>query len=210
MTTEKIKEAALALFAARGYEGASMSDIAELVGIRKASIYAHFPSKESLFLAVCEDLLNDYKTRFENMLEEGRGRPAEEVIFCTFAGLLRHSFEDENRAAFWQRFWLFPPPVLKEAIVARLGELYDLVSARLAEVFRTGMTRGAIRKGDAAAMIDTLFCLFDGCLINTICHGPKFLDDRLPGIWETYWTGVCGAPEGGGGQASPDRTAESR
>ena len=38
-------------FVAQGYAGTSMSDLARAVGIRKASLYHHFPSKEALFVA---------------------------------------------------------------------------------------------------------------------------------------------------------------
>ena len=39
---EVILEAATRLFAERGYEGASMADLAELVGLRKASLFHHY------------------------------------------------------------------------------------------------------------------------------------------------------------------------
>lgn len=45
----RIIDAAFENFVAHGYEGASLSAIAEAVGIRKASIYTHFESKDVLF-----------------------------------------------------------------------------------------------------------------------------------------------------------------
>jgi AcrR family transcriptional regulator len=38
-------------FVAHGYAGTSMADLARTVGIQKASLYHHFPSKEALFIA---------------------------------------------------------------------------------------------------------------------------------------------------------------
>lgn len=38
-------------FLTHGYAGASMADLARAVGIQKASLYHHFPSKEALFIA---------------------------------------------------------------------------------------------------------------------------------------------------------------
>jgi AcrR family transcriptional regulator len=49
---EEILDEATQLFAERGYEGTSMADLAEKVGLRKASLFHHFTSKEVLYSAV--------------------------------------------------------------------------------------------------------------------------------------------------------------
>ena len=58
MTSRKdeILDIATRLFAERGYEGASMGDLAERVGLRKASLFHHYPSKDELYCAVLERL----------------------------------------------------------------------------------------------------------------------------------------------------------
>src|SRR5215475_11693621 len=53
-TRERILDAAEALFADRGFEGAALRDVAARVGIRTPSLYNHFPSKEALYAAVLE------------------------------------------------------------------------------------------------------------------------------------------------------------
>ena len=50
---EEIIDAAARVFAARGYHGASTQDIADLLGIRQASLYYHVPSKEAALEIVC-------------------------------------------------------------------------------------------------------------------------------------------------------------
>lgn len=52
---EVLLEIAARHFVQRGFEAASMRDIAADVGIRPSSIYHHFPSKEDLMLAVYEE-----------------------------------------------------------------------------------------------------------------------------------------------------------
>ncbi|MFW6287264.1 MAG: TetR/AcrR family transcriptional regulator [bacterium] len=47
-TRQQIINASLDLFAAKGFSGTSMREIAEQVGIRKSSIYNHFSSKSDL------------------------------------------------------------------------------------------------------------------------------------------------------------------
>ena len=53
-TRERILDAAEALFASRGFEGAAMRDIAAGARLNPASLYNHFTSKQALFEAVLE------------------------------------------------------------------------------------------------------------------------------------------------------------
>ncbi len=50
----EIFAAALRLFQVKGYHGASMQDLADAVGMQKASLYYYFRSKEELLALVCQ------------------------------------------------------------------------------------------------------------------------------------------------------------
>ncbi|MGC6417408.1 MAG: TetR/AcrR family transcriptional regulator [Bradymonadia bacterium] len=60
----KLIELARQVFASAGYAGASLSRIAEAAGIRKASLYHHFDTKEALYLAVMDDVIADLQGVF--------------------------------------------------------------------------------------------------------------------------------------------------
>ena len=62
-TREEILEAALDLFAVNGYEATSISQLADAVGIRKASLYSHFANKQDILDTVIETVLNGYAGR---------------------------------------------------------------------------------------------------------------------------------------------------
>jgi AcrR family transcriptional regulator len=51
--TAEIIEAAARVFAERGFHGATTQDIADVLGIRQASLYYYFPSKEDALEQVC-------------------------------------------------------------------------------------------------------------------------------------------------------------
>ncbi|MDG4825711.1 TetR/AcrR family transcriptional regulator [Asanoa sp. WMMD1127] len=59
-TSDRIREQALALFLDRGYATASLREIADRVGITKASLYYHYPSKQDLLVAVVRPLLTQW------------------------------------------------------------------------------------------------------------------------------------------------------
>ena len=62
-TKEKILEAALSLFAENGYDGTSVEQIANIVGIKAPSLYKHFKGKEDILNA----LIDSAEARYEEM-----------------------------------------------------------------------------------------------------------------------------------------------
>ena len=59
-TKQEILEASLELFSVQGFEATSISQIAGAVGIRKASLYSHFESKQAILDALVKDVLDQY------------------------------------------------------------------------------------------------------------------------------------------------------
>ncbi|MDO5860641.1 TetR/AcrR family transcriptional regulator [Methanobrevibacter sp.] len=60
-TKEKIFEVSLDLFSKKGYDSVSLREIAEEVGIKKSSIYSHYPSKEAILM----DIFDYFTGRFD-------------------------------------------------------------------------------------------------------------------------------------------------
>ena len=61
-TKREILEASLNLFSVQGFEATSISQIAGAVGIRKASLYSHFESKQAILDAIVKEVLEQYGT----------------------------------------------------------------------------------------------------------------------------------------------------
>ena len=59
-TKQEILEASLDLFSVQGFEATSISQIANAVGIRKASLYSHFENKQAILDALVKDVLDQY------------------------------------------------------------------------------------------------------------------------------------------------------
>lgn len=60
-TKQGILDAALELFSVQGYEATSISQLAEAVGIRKASLYSHFENKQAILDALIQTTIGEYK-----------------------------------------------------------------------------------------------------------------------------------------------------
>ena len=59
-TKQEILNAALDLFSVQGFEATSISQIANAVGIRKASLYSHFENKQAILDALIKEVLERY------------------------------------------------------------------------------------------------------------------------------------------------------
>ena len=59
-TKQEILKASLELFSVQGFEATSISQIANAVGIRKASLYSHFDSKQAILDAIVKEVLEQY------------------------------------------------------------------------------------------------------------------------------------------------------
>ena len=59
-TRDEILNVALELFSVNGYEATSISQLADAVGIRKASLYSHFASKQEILDDVVASVLEGY------------------------------------------------------------------------------------------------------------------------------------------------------
>ena len=59
-TKQEILKVSLDLFSIYGFEATSMSKIANTIGIRKASLYSHFESKQAILNEIIDEILEYY------------------------------------------------------------------------------------------------------------------------------------------------------
>jgi TetR/AcrR family transcriptional regulator len=80
-TRRAILRAAEQVFAERGYAGARMDDVAEKVGIKRASMVYYFRDKRSLYLALLDDLFGELLPKHRAALASG-ATARERILGC--------------------------------------------------------------------------------------------------------------------------------
>ncbi len=134
----QILSQATRLFAARGYDGTSVQEIAEAVGIRKPSLLYHFKSKDELRQEVLAEMLAHWNAVLPGLLLKAS---TEERFDSTMEALTEFFIEDPDRARLFLRETLDRP----ERMQAMLGEFVkpwvDLLGGQLERAKAQGLVR---------------------------------------------------------------------
>ena len=150
-TKEKILDAALTLFAENGYDGTSVEQIANIVGIKAPSLYKHYKGKEDILNA----LIDSAETRYEEMFgsEKNIGRvpqSREEFIKVTME---RISFTMRDPIIRKTRMLLVQEQFRNERIseVTTRHQL-DGIQRMFAKIIKGMMDEGIVKNDDPALL----------------------------------------------------------
>src|SRR5262245_32549533 len=148
----EIIAAAAKVFAQRGYHGASTQDIADVLGIRQASLYYYFESKEAALEAVCADGVEDYALRAQTILK-GTEPAADKVAKLVFHHLAPLAERLDFTLVFLRERRFLPDPARGRIRV--LERRYERLIER---IIRQGIASGEFR-ADLDARMATLALL---------------------------------------------------
>jgi len=158
----------------RGMHGASIDLIAERAGYTKGAFYAHFPSKEALFLVMLEEKFAADLERLEAAMV-GAGQPADEARQAA-GEFLRYVDRDPEWPRLYQEFAVHA--ARNDAFRIEFAERQRALRAGMAELFAHWASSFGVEPTvspiDVAAMT---FFMADGFLIDRIID-PE-LDDGL-------------------------------
>jgi TetR/AcrR family transcriptional repressor of nem operon len=195
-TRTKILNAAQRLIQTHSFEGFSFQDLANEVGIRKASLYHHFDSKDAIAVAVLKRAAGWVCTQLQEA--DGRGAAARlERYIDLFRGLHGKAERMCPGGSFASIFGAVSP-----AVQRALHNFTKMHLVWLEEVVREGAKSGAFKVGDQAPRDIALqiFSSVQGALLTgRLTSDPGVLDAVATEI-RTY---LGYTPKGREGESKP-------
>jgi AcrR family transcriptional regulator len=135
---DDLTRAAARLFAEKGYHGTSTADLAEALGLRKGSLYAHIESKADLLWEVAREGAAAFHAALDTVPDEG---PVVERIRAALRAHLRVVAEQLDVATVFVREWRYLQGERREAFVAERRRYEE----RFRALFREGRESGELR-----------------------------------------------------------------
>jgi TetR/AcrR family transcriptional regulator, cholesterol catabolism regulator len=134
---ELTREAAK-LFAQKGYHGTSIGDIAEALGMQKASLYAHIDSKEDLLYETMREGADAFHAALDAIPEDA---PATDKIRLALRGHLRVVAAQLDVATVFVQEWRYLEGERRDEIIAERRRYEE----RIRELFREGRELSELR-----------------------------------------------------------------
>ncbi|WP_285424850.1 TetR/AcrR family transcriptional regulator [Pseudomonas sp. efr-133-TYG-103a] len=168
-TFYEILNCARSLIIAGGYSGFSYADIAETVGIRKASIHHHFPTKVDLV----RSLVSQYRQEAEAgiaHIERVSAGPADQLR--AYTGYWQGCIADAAKGYCVCALLATQIPVLPQEIVVEVRAHFRALSAWLTSVFERGQAQGSMAlSGDARSEAERFMATVHGAMLSARAYG---------------------------------------
>ncbi|WP_273379352.1 TetR/AcrR family transcriptional regulator [Symbiobacterium thermophilum] len=158
----EILDAALRLFAEKGYAAATNAEIARAAGVTAAALYYYFPSKEELFRAAVRQHIGRFVPTIKELTEQG---PADSGSPESFRSILRSAlaFFTEEKIQMVLRIVLAEGPrrpEIRQIWIDQISGIFEL----LAPFMMNAIASGRIRPVDPRL----IFVLLQGPMMSTV------------------------------------------
>ncbi len=186
---EEVMEAAAAVFADKGYHGASTQDIADRLGIRQATLYYYFRSKEMALELVCQKGTEGFIDRAETIVS------MKADAHSKLTALIKaHLHAIEENFPFVKTF-LNERQYLRDEARSRIGRLSRRYEQSIQKVIETGVASGELRQ-DLDIRLTTLSLL-------ALCNSAAAWYGKMGGLsittieatfFDLIWRGIEAGP----------------
>ena len=187
-TRTKILQAALQLFARRGYDGTTTKDLAKSAGVAEGTLFRYFANKKAILIEVATegwvDILTDLLTELSEM---GSYKAVSQVMRRRIMNLRKNG--DLLRVCFIEAQY---HPELKQSIQT---EVIDKMTDVAEAFFETAMSKGIYRQMNPKIVAKVFLGIFAiaGFSDETIIDpnaSPQAMQEMAEGISDIFLRGV--------------------
>jgi AcrR family transcriptional regulator len=158
----QILEAALAVCAEKGYHATRIDDVAERAGLSKGAVYHHFPSKQAVFIAVLDKMMEELIGALvaAEAAQAGVADTVRRMLVMTAGMTAQQSLAGAM-------FDLFVLAMRDDEFRARIRHHYNEAFVACTRLFQRGIDRGELREAlDAEVAARSFLMALDGIILD--------------------------------------------
>ena len=183
MSKQVIMDRAFESFGRDGYAETTLKSIATKAGIKAPSIYAHFASKEELFLAVYEQAFEAHDEFFAQLARSTADATPIERLHRLLMGISLYYREHPDLFDFHLRSLIAQP--MNDMPVKRVFMSSDeTLTALITDAYIAGCAERSFTPGDPEAFSALFLTLMDGAFLQLKHYSPDEAQRRLELTWE--------------------------
>ena len=183
---DRILDEAAALFLRHGYEGASLRQLADTVGMKAGSLYYHFASKDDLLTEILRRGIDVMQTAFDEAETASAGARPVARVEAHVRAHLSALFENGPYTAAHVMTFRTAPETVREVVVP----LRDAYEARWTEMLRLLQADGAL---DPTVDVNVIRLVLFGAMnasVEWFDTDRGNLDRFAAAITGQFWNGV--------------------
>jgi AcrR family transcriptional regulator len=189
LSKTKILDVAFDLFSKGHYNSVALSEIAEKSGIKKSSIYAHFASKEDLFIEVFDSELNRVHENLHKILNDNRDNSIEIILQQLLIKSVEYMRENAPIGGFWAYLLFVTSHDLPHQIIIRIKNLKNFIEKLFLKLIIKGIDNGEIVNENPDSLVYLYFCILQGNLLMEL-NSKLFHMNKVNESWSYLWEGV--------------------
>jgi AcrR family transcriptional regulator len=189
LSKTKILDVAFDLFSKGHYNSVALSEIAEKSGIKKSSIYAHFASKEDLFIEVFDSELNRVHENLHKILNDNKDNSIEIILKQLLIKSVEYMRENAPIGGFWAYLLFVTPHDLPHQIIIRIKNLKNFIEKLFLKLIIKGIDNGEIVNENPNSLVYLYSCILQGNLLMEL-NSKLFHMNRVNESWSYFWEGI--------------------
>jgi len=178
---ERILAAAVSVFALKGFQRASLDEIAAEANLTKGAIYWHFRSKNDLFTSLLEYRFQQHTAPLAEELALALAAPTIQARQQAIATMLRDMLNRFHDNAAWPRLYLeFVSQTRDAQIASSMAQLYDHARLLAKQMIERLVEAGITDPDLDADTVSIFWCaLIDGFMLAWVMKPETFADGQL-------------------------------
>jgi TetR/AcrR family transcriptional regulator, acrAB operon repressor len=173
---KQIAKSTCDLFIKKGFVNISISEIAQVAGIGKGTVYEYFSNKEDIVFELMSCLQEDYDPKLNNELQQDI--TTKEKVIYLFALYLSDDPKVQTQRNIYKEFLAITLNNPSDAIIEYQENMMKKYIDILTNIFQEGIKKKEINKY-ALEFIPSIFATMDGFFISRKDKGQilKYLDE---------------------------------